>query len=88
MYNGVYGDVIHNITYNVSILTVIQYRITTLFTQCASFPNPLTDLYNPSALHMEYQDLLSECEAVFSTLQASRQTWCKQLLYLYILDYF
>ena len=34
MYNGVYGDVIRNITYNVSILTVIQYLITTLFTQC------------------------------------------------------
>ena len=36
MYNREYGDVIRNITYNVSIRTVTQYRITTLFTQAGA----------------------------------------------------
>jgi len=33
------------------------------------FPLPITELYNPAALDMEYPDLLKECEKVFDTIK-------------------
>lgn len=35
------------------------------------FPLPITELYNPTALDMEYPDLLKECEKVFDSIKVS-----------------
>lgn len=34
----------------------------------ATFPQPITDLYNPSALEMDYMELLDECEKQFDLI--------------------
>ena len=33
------------------------------------FPMPMTELYNPAALDMEFPDLLKECEKVFDSIK-------------------
>ena len=38
------------------------------------FPLPITELYNPAALDMEYPDLLKECEKVFDTIKVHDYT--------------
>lgn len=37
----------------------------------AEFPKPLTELYNPDALRMNYTELLVECEKVFQSITVS-----------------
>ena len=34
-----------------------------------SFPKPISELYNPEALHMDYLSLLNECETMFESLK-------------------
>ena len=36
-----------------------------------SFPQPITELYNPATLEMNYHDLVMECEKVFSTIKVN-----------------
>lgn len=56
-----------------AILKIINpYADNFIPTPCLpSFPKPLTDLYNPAALQMEYLDLIHECEQLFLTLQVT-----------------
>lgn len=39
----------------------------------SEFPKPLLELYNPEALKMNYLELLSECEKIFSSINVSVQ---------------
>ena len=38
----------------------------------AQFPKPITELYDPEALKMDYIELLTECERVFDLISVSR----------------
>lgn len=35
----------------------------------STLPKPMTDLYNPEMLHVDFITLLNECETVFSSLK-------------------
>ena len=43
-----------------------------------SFPKPVTELYNPEALHLGYIELISECEKVYANMKVH----CKLLWYI------
>ena len=41
----------------------------------SDFPIPISELYNPEMLHVDYLDLLSECEKVFGSLKVTTRSY-------------